>query len=119
MNTLRVRVQTYDDTIAEVEARAAMAAAGRAVEDRSTFTFDNWSVLVKTLSATRMEIIRAMSGRGAMSVREIARRVGRDVKNVHGDLDALAKSGLVDKGDSGFEFPFDRIHVEVDIEAAA
>lgn len=54
-----------------------------------------------------------------MSIREVARRVGRDFKGVHTDVSALISAGLVDQEDGKICFPYDRIHVEFDINAAA
>ena len=38
-----------------------------------------------------------MTGEGAMTIREAARRVGRDVKAVHGDVQALLNAGILDR----------------------
>jgi len=38
-----------------------------------------------------------MTGAGALTIREVARRVGRDVEAVHGDVHALLDAGLVDR----------------------
>jgi predicted transcriptional regulator len=74
----------------------------------------------KVLSPKRLEIIRAMAGAGPLSIREIARRVGRDFKGVHSDVSVLLKTGVVDKSESGkLIFPHDRIHVDFEISAAA
>ena len=53
------------------------------------------------------------------TVREVARRVGRDVKAVHSDITALINCGMIDRTEEGISFPYDRIHLDVDIEAAA
>ena len=42
-----------------------------------------------------------MAGQGGLSIREIARRVGRDVKAVHGDVRALIEAGLLDRDAAG------------------
>lgn len=47
-----------------------------------------------------------------MSIREAARRVGRDVKGVHGDVTALIAAGLLERVQGGVEFPFDAVKVE-------
>ena len=39
----------------------------------------------QTLARKRWELLRAMTGQGAMSIRKVARRVGRDIKTVHGE----------------------------------
>jgi len=60
-----------------------------------------------------------MTGAGPMSIREAARRVGRDVKAVHGDVRALLDAGVLDRTPSGtIEFPFDAVKVEFLLHAA-
>ncbi len=41
------------------------------------------------LTAGRRELLKALCGAGVISIREAARRVGRDVKAVHGDITVL------------------------------
>jgi predicted transcriptional regulator len=60
-----------------------------------------------------------MAGQGGLSIREIARRVGRDVKAVHGDVHALIEAGLLDRDGSGLvAFPFDAVRVDFTRAAA-
>ena len=71
------------------------------------------------LTPKRWDIIRAMTGAGPLSIREVARRVNRDVKAVHGDVTALIKAGVINKTEDGkVEFPYDRVHVDFEIKAA-
>jgi predicted transcriptional regulator len=73
----------------------------------------------KVLTAKRWQILRAMTGAGAMSVREAARRVGRDVKAVHGDVTALLAAGVLRRTeDRRIEFPYDAVRVEFTLKAA-
>jgi predicted transcriptional regulator len=53
-----------------------------------------------------------------MSIREAARRVGRDVKAVHGDVQALIQAGVLDRTDAGIVFPYDAVHVDFVLKAA-
>ena len=54
-----------------------------------------------------------------MSIREAARRVGRDVKAVHGDVTALLDAGVLLRTEDGrIEFPFDAVKVEFLLQAA-
>jgi predicted transcriptional regulator len=39
-----------------------------------------------------------MTGAGPIAIREVARRVHRDVKSVHGDIQALLKAGVLERG---------------------
>ena len=61
-----------------------------------------------------------MTGQGAMSIREAARRVGRDVKAVHGDVQALLVAGILGKDEAGrVGFPYDAVHVDFTLTKAA
>ncbi len=49
-----------------------------------------------------------MTGAGPVSIREAARRLGRDVKAVHSDVHLLLDAGILQKTDDGrIVFPFD------------
>jgi predicted transcriptional regulator len=100
----------------EVSRRAVEALKGRA---QGTFiSFATPELLFKLLTTKRWEIARAMTGAGPLSIRETARRVGRDVKAVHGDVTALLNAGVLRKTEDGLvEFPFDAIRVDVMLKA--
>jgi len=71
------------------------------------------------LTAKRWELLKALCGAGPVSIREAARRVGRDVKAVHGDVNALLRAGLLNRTEQGnIEFPFEAVKVEFLLEAA-
>ena len=60
-----------------------------------------------------------MNGYGPLGVRELARRVGRDVKGVHTDAQVLVLCGLVDKSADGkLNFPYEAVHVDFFLKAA-
>ena len=88
-------------------------------EDGARVSFATPELLWKVLTAKRWELIQAMTGQGPMALREAARRVGRDVKAVHGDVHALVAAGILRRNEDGrFEFPFDAIHVDFMLKAA-
>ena len=71
------------------------------------------------LSGKRWELLATMTGAGPMTIREAARRAGRDVKAVHGDVRALLHAGILRKRETGkVEFPFDAVHVDFKLQAA-
>jgi predicted transcriptional regulator len=54
-----------------------------------------------------------------MAIREIARRVKRDVRAVHSDVHALLKAGVLDRTDDGrVVFPYDAIHLDFMLRVA-
>lgn len=71
------------------------------------------------LTAKRWQLLKTLAGAGPVTIREAARRVGRDVKAVHGDVRALLNAGLLDKTEDGkIVFPYDAIHVDFVVKAA-
>lgn len=82
-------------------------------------SFASPELLWQVLTAKRWELLKTLCGAGPVSIRETARRVGRDVKAVHGDVTALLNAGLLDRTDDGrIVFPFDAVKVEFLLQAA-
>ena len=88
-------------------------------QKHSRISFPTPELLWKVLTAKRWQLLKAMCGAGPVTVRDIARRVGRDVKSVHGDLTALLAAGVLDRTESGqIEFPYEAVKVEFLLQAA-
>ncbi len=82
-------------------------------------TFESAAALWKMITPKRWDILKAMTGAGPLSIRETARRVGRDVKAVHSDVHALLGCGVLSKTDDGLVvFPYDKVHVDFMLDAA-
>lgn len=80
--------------------------------------FVSQELLWKKLTPKRLEILNAMVGAGPMSIRGLARRLSRDVKAVHGDVQILLKDNFITKTQSGeIELPFDEVRLEVAMKA--
>jgi predicted transcriptional regulator len=101
----------------ESKSRALDAFAGH--EQGAFITFPTVQLLWKVITPKRWDLLRAMTGAGPLAIREVARRVGRDVKSVHGDISALLKAGIIDRTENGrIEFPYTEIHVDFVLRAA-
>ncbi len=104
--------------------KAAMADALAAVKSgkqqkSARISFATPELLWRVLTAKRWELLKALCGAGPVSIREAARRVGRDVKAVHSDVTALLLAGVLDRTESGqIEFPYEAVKVEFMLEAA-
>jgi predicted transcriptional regulator len=82
-------------------------------------SFATPELLWKAITPKRWDVLRAMIGAGPVAIREVARRVGRDVKSVHGDIQALLKAGVLGRSDDGrVVFPYDEVHVDFVLRAA-
>jgi predicted transcriptional regulator len=113
MNIVTLSVASREDI-----ARRALGAFEER-EQGAHISFASAELLWQTLTRKRWELLQAMTGQGAMSIREAARRVGRDVKAVHGDVMALIDAGVIDRTDDGIEFPYDAVHVDFMLTKAA
>ena len=115
MKTLRIRIESLDD----VKGAVSRALNTGTPEAEAGLSFASYEDMHRILSPKRLAIVRTMTGRPPTSIREIARLAGRDFKGVHTDVTALINAGVLDRGNDGVEFPYEAIHVEFDIEAAA
>lgn len=88
-------------------------------EKSARISFESPELLWKVLTAKRLDLLKALCGAGPVSIREAARRAGRDVKAVHGEVTALLNAGVIDRTDDGrIVFPYDAVKVEFVLEVA-
>ena len=114
MSTVTISVSSREEVNRRFEA------AFRGEPQGVHISFKSMELLWKVLTPKRLELVQAMTGEGPMAIREAARRVGRDVKAVHGDIHALLKAGILGRTEEGrVEFPYDAIHVDFMITKAA
>ena len=97
--------------------RALDAFKGKKQGARISFTTPE--LLWKVLTAKRWELLKVMAGQGPLTIREAARRAARDVKAVHGDIQALLNAGVLDRTEKGqVVFPFEAVRVEFTLRRA-
>lgn len=78
-------------------------------------SLEEWLVL----NAKRWELRKALCDAGPVSIREAARRAGRDVKAVHSDITALLNAGILQKTEKGqIVFPYNSVRVSFLLHAA-
>jgi predicted transcriptional regulator len=115
MDTLTIRVETEGRWSARI-----VQAAERSEPQPPGFSFRSDEELLDTLTGNRFAILKALCGAGPVGVRELARRVGRDVRAVHADAKRLVGIGLIDSTEDGkLSFPYHGVHLELDWRAAA
>ena len=106
MNTVVFEVRPLEDTLAD----ASRAMKGGRAEKEARISFATPELLWKVLTAKRWELLKVLCGAGPVSIRETARRLGRDVKAVHSDVTLLIETGVLKRTtDGNFEFPFDAV----------
>lgn len=115
MKTVILDVCSPDEAMSNI---AAILKSGKA-QKSARISFATPELLWKVLTAKRWELLKALCGAGPVSIREAARRVGRDIKAVHTDATALLLAGVLDRTDGGqIEFPYAAVKVEFLLQAA-
>ena len=101
------------------DAKNRLRAALKGEAQGEFISFTSVELIWKVLTATRWQLLKMMRGAGPMPIREAARRIERDVKAVHADIQALLEVGTLLKTEDGLiEFPYDRIKVDFMLAAA-
>lgn len=120
MRTVTVRVGGDFDAMATRVARAwhRAGAGGRgarkgAVGPEDNLTFVSWEALAKAMTGKRLELLRHLRRRRAASVAELARRLKRDYKRVHQDVEALEAAGLIARDDRGLSADYAEIRTVI------
>ncbi len=115
MKTVTLDVRTPADSIADY-ARAWKRGKS---QKSAHISFATPELLWRVLTQKRWELLKALCRAGPVSIREAARRAGRDVKAVHGDVTALLYAGVLDRTEDGrIVFPFEAVKVEFLLQAA-
>jgi predicted transcriptional regulator len=115
MKTVTLDVRTPADSTADF---AHGWKTGKS-QKSARISFATPEMLWRVLTVKRWELLKALCGAGPVSIREAARRVGRDVKAVHSDVTALLKAGVLDRAEGGgIVFPFEAIKIEFLLQAA-
>jgi len=110
---LEIRVGPAGDALDRFEAAWNRAAEGRAPKTLHLLTLESLPLLLKTLSPARFELLQALHGAGPVSIYQLAKRLGRDYKNVHTDVTQLAALGLIERGnDNRVAVPWDLLRAE-------
>jgi predicted transcriptional regulator len=100
MKTVTLSVASRDD----VTRRARAAFKGK--KQSAHISFASVELLWQTLTKKRWEVPKVMTGQDALTLREMARRVGRDVH-------ALLDAGMLDRTDDGrIHFPYSAVRVD-------
>ena len=109
---------TVGETLRESGARAA--ATMRAVERGATVkpyfgvNFEQIGQMLAAFTPKRWELIAALRQAGPLTVAELARRLQRDYKNVHTDVNQLIEWMAVERDDDGrVNVPWSEIVVDM------
>ena len=111
---LEIRLGAAGDALDRFEAAWHRVAEGRAMRPLAVLSFPDLPAALKTLSPARWALLQKLREEGPLSIYELARRLGRDYKNVHTDVTQLAAIGLVERrGSAKVTVPWDLLRAEL------
>jgi len=111
---LEIRVSPPGDALDRFEAAWNRVAEGRKVSPLRILSVEDLPALVRTLTPARWSLVENLRREGAVSIYGLAKRVGRDYKNVHTDVTALLETGLLQKNAQGeIEVAWDVVRAEL------
>lgn len=119
--TLTITVESDDEFHDRVLSDLEALEEGADLDDANVLSLPDEQALARVLSETNVELVRTIAQQDPESIREVARLVDRDVKEVHGNLTELEQYGLVDFEEHGrAKRPlvwYDQIEVSVPIRS--
>jgi predicted transcriptional regulator len=94
--SVTIEVASLDSSLAQfADVWKRGAAAGEFI------SFETPTLLFKRLTPKRWELVHRLQADGGMAIRELARRLRRDFKSVHADVQALLEVGLIENCEKG------------------
>ena len=107
---LQLRLGTPGDALDRFE-----AAWNRRTEGRSpihVLSVGDLPLLLRTLTPARWQLLERLREAGPLSIYELAKRLGRDYKNVHTDVSRLAAIALIEREGGRVHVPWDVVRAE-------
>jgi predicted transcriptional regulator len=95
--TLYVGVSTRDDALDRFEAAWHLASGRKAPAPLALLSFADLPLLVKNLTPARWQLLKELKAAGPLTIFALAKRLGRDYKNVHTDVSRLLELKLLER----------------------
>ena len=113
MRLLELRIGDARDALDRFEGAWNRRMEGRRPKPLYVLSMPDLPLLLRTLTPARWQLLERLRDAGALSIYELAKRLERDYKNVHTDVTALAKIGLIARGEDGrISVPWDMVRAE-------
>jgi predicted transcriptional regulator len=111
---LELRVGPPRDALDRFEAAWNRIQEGARLQPLSILLLEDLPSLVRSLTPARWALVKNLKEQGACSVYELAKRLGRNYKNVHTDVARLVELGLVErKSDTRVEVTWEAVRAEL------
>jgi predicted transcriptional regulator len=114
---LHIEVSTLGESLERFAETWKRAERGKRVEPDFGVGFESMASLLGTLTPKRWELVERLRKNGPMTVYRLAKLLGRDYKNVHGDVKALAALDIIERRGNKVAVPWDEIEARLRLAA--
>ena len=110
---LEIRVGPPRDALDRFEAAWNRLAEGEPVKTLRVLTLEDLPAFAKALTPARWALLEDLRKNGPCSIYELAKRLGRNYKNVHTDVSALEKISVVERIEGQIAVTWDMVRAEM------
>lgn len=113
---LIVKVSSIEESIAHFSDVWERAERGEKIENApiEIVSFETAKLLMKTLTPRRLDLLQHLHTLGKSSIRALAKALERDYSNVHEDVKALHRVGIILQDNTNkYYMPWDTIVTEI------
>jgi predicted transcriptional regulator len=114
---LEIRVGPPRDALDRFEAAWNRVADQEKIKPLYVLSMADLPSFVRALTPARWVLVENLRKGGACSIYELAKRLERNYKNVHTDVAALIRLGLVERSESGVGVAWDVVRAELRLRA--
>ncbi len=122
MKVLEIRVESLEDSLNRFKEVFNQIVSNKNVKQEEYIAFSSVEEISKVLTPKRLQLLRFIKDNKPYSIREIAKQLNRDYKNVYTDLKLLKELGIIElKEKNGSLVPvvlYDEIDIKVPIAKA-
>jgi len=91
-----------------------LAERGEPVQEKHRLYFENLEMLLNTLTPGRWALLKKLHANGPLSIRALAKDLGRDYKNVYTHVQRLENIGLIGRTKDGrIKVPWDIVEARL------
>ena len=96
VKNIKIAVKTRDELFREVEKVWTGVEKGKKAKRHEGIYFENLEAMRKVLTEERLRILKVVKQQRPSSIYELAKVLGRDVKNTFNDVQFLSEAGLIE-----------------------
>ena len=119
MKRIEIEIMRSNDALNAAIDTWHIAESGKHVTPR--LSFGSIKDLFSAITEKRLELLRYVAEqKEVLNIRQLTQALGRNYKNVHTDVSALEKLGLIEKDEKGvLTVPYDEIVIHAGLTKAA